>query len=61
MVSNYFILGDSLCKKNLAVIIENNYVSVQPCSNADCMYLHDFGSQEDSFSKDELVSAFERY
>ncbi|KAL6133341.1 hypothetical protein ACLB2K_065578 [Fragaria x ananassa] len=31
-----------------------------PCSNADCMYLHDFGSQEDSFSKDELVSAFER-
>ncbi|XP_050380597.1 uncharacterized protein LOC126797885 isoform X2 [Argentina anserina] len=31
-----------------------------PCSNADCMYLHDFGSQEDSFSKDELISAFER-
>lgn len=61
MVGNYFILCGSLCKKNLVVIIKDNYFSVQPCSNADCMYLHDFGSQEDSFSKDELVSAFERY
>ncbi|XP_020422134.1 uncharacterized protein LOC18772725 isoform X1 [Prunus persica] len=31
-----------------------------PCNNPDCWYLHDFGSQEDSFTKDGLVSAFER-
>lgn len=57
-----FILGESCYKEKLgSVIIENNSFAVQPCSNADCMYLHDFGSQEDSFSKDELISAFERY
>ncbi|KAJ7977017.1 CCR4-NOT transcription complex subunit 4 [Quillaja saponaria] len=31
-----------------------------PCNNRDCLYLHDFGSQEDSFTKDELVLAFAR-
>ncbi|KAE9612281.1 putative transcription factor C2H2 family [Lupinus albus] len=31
-----------------------------PCSNKDCLYLHDYGSQEDSFTKDELVLAFAR-
>jgi CCR4-NOT transcription complex subunit 4 len=31
-----------------------------PCSNSDCLYLHDYGSQDDSFTKDDLVSAFER-
>ncbi|XP_050242839.1 uncharacterized protein LOC126691762 [Quercus robur] len=31
-----------------------------PCSNSDCLYLHDYGSLEDSFTKDDLVSAFER-
>ncbi|XVE96764.1 hypothetical protein REPUB_Repub02eG0250900 [Reevesia pubescens] len=31
-----------------------------PCSIPDCLYLHDFGSQEDSFSKDEIDSAFSR-
>ncbi|XVF07984.1 hypothetical protein REPUB_Repub06bG0186200 [Reevesia pubescens] len=31
-----------------------------PCSIPDCLFLHDYGSQEDSFSKDELVSAFSR-
>lgn len=34
---------------------------LQPCSVPDCLYLHDFGSQEDSFTKDEIVSAFTRY
>uniref|UniRef100_A0A6N2LQ57 RING-type domain-containing protein n=1 Tax=Salix viminalis TaxID=40686 RepID=A0A6N2LQ57_SALVM len=29
-----------------------------PCSIPDCLYLHDFGSEEDSFTKDDLVSAF---
>ncbi|KAI4349203.1 hypothetical protein L6164_009825 [Bauhinia variegata] len=31
-----------------------------PCSNRDCLYLHDYGSHEDSFTKDELVLAFAR-
>ncbi|XP_019443041.1 PREDICTED: uncharacterized protein LOC109347574 isoform X2 [Lupinus angustifolius] len=31
-----------------------------PCSNRDCLYLHDYGSQEDSFTKDELMLAFAR-
>ncbi|KAL6958546.1 RING-type E3 ubiquitin transferase [Sarracenia purpurea var. burkii] len=29
-----------------------------PCSNPDCLYLHEIGSQEDSFSKDEIISAY---
>ncbi|XP_057449070.1 uncharacterized protein LOC130740465 isoform X3 [Lotus japonicus] len=31
-----------------------------PCSNPDCLYLHEIGSQEDSFSKDEIISAYTR-
>ncbi|XP_052185869.1 uncharacterized protein LOC127797221 [Diospyros lotus] len=31
-----------------------------PCSNPDCLYLHEVGSQEDSFSKDEIISAYTR-
>ncbi|KAJ8754227.1 hypothetical protein K2173_002127 [Erythroxylum novogranatense] len=31
-----------------------------PCNIPDCLYLHDFGSEEDSFTKDDLVSAFTR-
>ncbi|KAJ8751200.1 hypothetical protein K2173_016381 [Erythroxylum novogranatense] len=31
-----------------------------PCGISDCLYLHDFGSVEDSFTKDDLVSAFTR-
>ncbi|KAL8516129.1 hypothetical protein ACS0TY_014701 [Phlomoides rotata] len=31
-----------------------------PCSNADCLYLHEIGSQEDSFTKDEIISAYTR-
>ncbi|XP_057782728.1 uncharacterized protein LOC131000708 isoform X2 [Salvia miltiorrhiza] len=31
-----------------------------PCSNPDCLYLHDIGSQEDSFTKDEVISAYTR-
>ncbi|WOL04372.1 hypothetical protein Cni_G13093 [Canna indica] len=30
------------------------------CSNPDCLYLHDVGSQEDSFTKDEVISAYTR-
>ncbi|XP_022755671.1 uncharacterized protein LOC111303574 isoform X4 [Durio zibethinus] len=32
----------------------------QPCSNPDCLYLHEIGSQEDSFTKDEIISAYTR-
>ncbi|KAJ0792059.1 putative transcription factor C2H2 family [Helianthus annuus] len=31
-----------------------------PCTNADCLYLHEYGPQEDSFTKDEIVSAYTR-
>lgn len=27
-----------------------------PCNNPDCLYLHDIGTQEDSFTKEEMVS-----
>jgi len=33
----------------------------QPCSNPDCLYLHEIGSQEDSFTKDEIISAYTRF
>uniref|UniRef100_A0A7N0ULA7 CCR4-NOT transcription complex subunit 4 n=1 Tax=Kalanchoe fedtschenkoi TaxID=63787 RepID=A0A7N0ULA7_KALFE len=31
-----------------------------PCGNPDCLYLHEVGSQEDSFTKDEIVPAHTR-
>ncbi|XVE59140.1 hypothetical protein DITRI_Ditri05aG0021900 [Diplodiscus trichospermus] len=31
-----------------------------PCSNPECLYLHEIGSQEDSFTKDEIISAYTR-
>ncbi|GAB4859252.1 hypothetical protein Ancab_010711 [Ancistrocladus abbreviatus] len=31
-----------------------------PCTNPDCLYLHEIGSQEDSFTKDEIISAYTR-
>ncbi|KZV26947.1 hypothetical protein F511_17733 [Dorcoceras hygrometricum] len=31
-----------------------------PCNNPDCLYLHEVGSQEDSFTKDEVISAYTR-
>ncbi|KAJ8768847.1 hypothetical protein K2173_023751 [Erythroxylum novogranatense] len=31
-----------------------------PCTNPDCLYLHEMGSQEDSFTKDEIISAYTR-
>ncbi|KAG6415435.1 hypothetical protein SASPL_122846 [Salvia splendens] len=31
-----------------------------PCSNPDCLYLHDIGSQDDSFTKDEVISEHTR-
>ncbi|KAI3928996.1 hypothetical protein MKX01_029525 [Papaver californicum] len=31
-----------------------------PCNNPDCLYLHEVGTQEDSFTKDEIISAYTR-
>ncbi|XP_068636320.1 uncharacterized protein [Aristolochia californica] len=31
-----------------------------PCSNLDCLYLHEVGVHEDSFTKDEIISAYTR-
>ncbi|CAH8264031.1 unnamed protein product [Arabidopsis lyrata] len=31
-----------------------------PCSNSECLYLHEIGSQEDSFTKDETISVHMR-
>ena len=53
---------DFQCKSSsIFCIMGINLLFVQPCSNSDCLYLHDYGSQDDSFTKDDLVSAFERY
>ncbi|KAG9453274.1 hypothetical protein H6P81_006178 [Aristolochia fimbriata] len=30
------------------------------CNNPDCLYLHEVGVQEDSFTKDEIISAYTR-
>ena len=30
------------------------------CSNPDSLYLHEIGSQEDSFTKDEIILAYTR-
>ncbi|MFS7932888.1 putative CCR4-NOT transcription complex subunit 4 [Helianthus anomalus] len=32
-----------------------------PCTNPDCLYLHEFESQEDSFTKDEIIYDYTRY
>ncbi|KAL8115637.1 hypothetical protein AgCh_022224 [Apium graveolens] len=31
-----------------------------PCNNRDCLYLHEIGSHEVSFSKDEIISSYTR-
>ncbi|KAM7496671.1 hypothetical protein LguiA_021085 [Lonicera macranthoides] len=31
-----------------------------PCTNPDCLYLHEIGLQEDSYTKDEIISAYTR-
>lgn len=33
----------------------------QKCNNPDCMYLHQFGEAEDSFSPDEIAQTSERF
>lgn len=60
--SHTFILYDCKLRTQLPWLsLWLTLLLVQPCSIPDCLYLHDFGSQEDSFTKDDLVSAFTRY
>jgi CCR4-NOT transcription complex subunit 4 len=32
------------------------WLKSMPCNNPDCLYLHDIGTQEDSLTKEEMVS-----
>ncbi|RYG62321.1 hypothetical protein EON64_18025, partial [archaeon] len=32
----------------------NNYIRHLPCSNPDCVYLHELGEEEDRFTKEEI-------
>lgn len=36
------------------------FLLLQPCNNVECLYLHEIGSQEDSFTKDETISVHMR-
>ncbi|KAF8053630.1 hypothetical protein N665_1389s0003 [Sinapis alba] len=36
------------------------WIRNMPCTNVECLYLHEIGSQEDSFTKDETISAHMR-
>ncbi|XP_068668358.1 uncharacterized protein [Aristolochia californica] len=38
----------------------HTWLRSMPCSNPDCLYLHEVGVQEDSFTKDEIISAYTR-
>lgn len=29
-----------------------------PCNNPDCMYLHELGDENDSFTKEEIANGF---
>ena len=34
----------------------SKWLEYQPCTNPDCMYLHDLGETDDSFTKDDLAT-----
>ncbi|KAJ4891205.1 RNA binding (RRM/RBD/RNP motifs) family protein [Raphanus sativus] len=36
------------------------WIRNMPCNNVECLYLHEIGSQEDSFTKDETISVHMR-
>ncbi|KAI9073556.1 hypothetical protein K1719_044460 [Acacia pycnantha] len=38
--------------------ISHAWLRNAPCSNLDFLYLHEVGSQEDSFTKDEVISVY---
>ncbi|GFZ17947.1 RNA binding (RRM/RBD/RNP motifs) family protein [Actinidia rufa] len=59
-VHGFVLDGRSLRWAQVSGLIEDRDFVVQPCSNPHCLYLHEFGSQEDSFTKDEILSAYTR-
>ena len=38
-----------------------DYCYWQPCNNPECLYLHDEGTREDSFTKEEMLANYGRY
>ena len=36
----------------------NAFLRYQQCSNPDCLYLHDMGSEDDSFTKEEMLARY---
>ncbi|PKA63296.1 CCR4-NOT transcription complex subunit 4 [Apostasia shenzhenica] len=59
-VHNYMLDGKSL----RACFGTNKYCHAwlrnMNCTNPDCLYLHDISAQDDSFTKDEIISAYTR-
>ncbi|KAI3511169.1 hypothetical protein L1887_18313 [Cichorium endivia] len=39
---------------------ETCFLLAQLCTSPNCLYLHEFGSQEDNFTKDEIISEYTR-
>lgn len=48
------------CLINFLLEAQRIFLLMQTCNNPDCLYLHDVGCQEDSFTKDEVISAYTR-
>uniref|UniRef100_A0A5B7AMI5 CCR4-NOT transcription complex subunit 4 n=1 Tax=Davidia involucrata TaxID=16924 RepID=A0A5B7AMI5_DAVIN len=59
-VHDYILEGRSLRACFGTTKYCHSWLKNVPCNNPHCLYLHDLGSQEDSFTKDEIVSAFTR-
>lgn len=43
------------------MLFDNGVLFFQPCNNPACLYLHNFGAEEDSFGKDETAAVHTRY
>ncbi|XP_020574431.1 uncharacterized protein LOC110020616 isoform X2 [Phalaenopsis equestris] len=59
-VHNYSMDGNSLRASFGTTKYCHSWLRNMICSNPDCLYLHDIGCQDDSFSKDEIISACSR-
>ncbi|KAI3503717.1 hypothetical protein L1887_32166 [Cichorium endivia] len=38
-----------------------SFLLAKLCTSPNCLYLHEFGSQEDNFTKDEIISEYTRF
>ncbi|URE48824.1 RNA recognition [Musa troglodytarum] len=59
-VHNYILEGKTLKACFGTTKYCHAWLRNMTCSNPDCLYLHDIGSQDDSFTKDEVISAYTR-